>query len=344
MKASIIGATGYGGAELIRLLHQHPEVQICSIHSTSRQGDIASDSYPHLQDVISLDFEDITVERIAETADVVFTATPSGVSSRLVPKLMEADSKVIDLSGDFRLKNLESYESWYKKPASDQQWVDQAVYGLSEWNKSDIEHASLIANPGCYATAALLGLAPLIQKGWIDPASVIIDAKSGVSGAGRTASAAAHYPEMNDNFKIYKVNQHQHIPEIEQVMSGWNGQIQSITFSTHLVPMTRGIMATMYADVVQDISLEQLYTLYHSTYDDSFFVRLREENFPGTKEVYGSNFCDIALAFDVRTNRVMVVSVIDNIMKGASGQAVQNMNIMFGMDEKTGIDLLPVYP
>ncbi|MDY0396152.1 N-acetyl-gamma-glutamyl-phosphate reductase [Virgibacillus halophilus] len=344
MKAAIIGATGYGGAELIRILHQHPEVQIASIHSTSRQGNPAYASYPHLQDVLCLDFDDIATEHIMGTADVVFTATPSGVSSKLIPGLMKTDAKVIDLSGDFRIKNPESYEMWYKKPASDPQLVNDAVYGLSEWYQADIQQARLVANPGCYATAALLGLAPLIQKGWVDPASVIIDAKSGVSGAGRTQSAVAHFPEMNDNFKIYKVNQHQHIPEIEQVLSRWGGQMPPITFSTHLVPMTRGIMATIYANVAKETSLKQLYELYHQVYDNNYFVRLREHNFPGTKEVYGSNFCDIALAFDERTNRITIVSVIDNIMKGASGQAVQNMNIMFGLCEKTGLEFLPVYP
>jgi len=345
MNIAIIGATGYGGAELIRILHQHPEANIQSIHSSSQQGLPLHASYPHLQGAVDMKLDDIETGKIAKEADVVFTATPSGVSSKLIPQLREAGLKVIDLSGDFRLKNTETYESWYKKDAGDQQYIDEAVYGLTEWFDADIAEAGLIANPGCYPTATLLGLAPLVKNGLIDLNSIIIDAKSGVSGAGRSASAIAHFPEMNDNLKIYKVNEHQHIPEIEQTLRRWNENVGAVTFSTHLVPMTRGIMTTMYATAEKNTSARELYDLFKETYQDNYFVRIREQNaFPSTREVAGSNFCDIALAYDERTNRITIVSVIDNVMKGAAGQAVQNMNKIFGFEEHAGLQFLPVYP
>ncbi len=347
MKAAIIGATGYGGSELIRILHQHPEVSIDSIHSSSQQGVQIYESYPHLQDALNLQLDSIDTEKIANTADLVFTATPSGVSTKLVAELMNHNNnlKVIDLSGDYRLKDSKLYEQWYKKEPSDAYWLSKAVYGLTEWVDTDLTKANLISNPGCYSTAALLGLAPLVKQNLIDPNSIIIDGKSGVSGAGRSTSAVTHFPEMNENLKIYKVNEHQHIPEIEQALTGWNDAIGPVTFSTHLVPMTRGIMTTMYANATKETTLDQLHTLYKETYKDHYFVRVRDKGkFPSTKEVYGSNFCDISVSYDERTNRIMIVSIIDNVMKGAAGQAVQNMNKMLGLNEKTGLDFLPVYP
>ncbi|WP_099156866.1 N-acetyl-gamma-glutamyl-phosphate reductase [Virgibacillus ndiopensis] len=345
MKIAIIGATGYGGAELIRILNMHPEVSIHSIHSSSQQDKPIQKSYPHLESIVEQNLKGIDPEKIASDVELVFTATPSGISSKLVPKLMNKGLKVIDLSGDYRLKDTSVYTKWYKKEAGDEYWLQEAVYGLTEWIEEDIAEKKLIANPGCYPTAVLLGLAPLVKNNLIDPSSIIIDAKSGVTGAGRNASTITHYPEMNDNLKIYKVNEHQHTPEIEQVLSGWNAAVSPITFSTHLTPMTRGLMATMYANVTKEINIEQLVALYQDSYQDAFFVRVKEQGiFPSTKEVYGSNFCDISLDYDHRTNRVMVVSVIDNLMKGAAGQAVQNMNKMLGIDEKTGLHFVPVYP
>jgi len=345
MKISIIGATGYGGAELVRILHQHPETTIHSIHSSSQSGQQLYTSYPHFQDAVNMELEAIDPVKIANETDVVFAATPSGVSSKLIPQLMQAGAKVIDLSGDFRLKDSEAYESWYKKQPGDEHWVQEAVYGLTEWFADDIKDANLIANPGCYPTAALLGLAPLVKNNLIDLNSIIIDAKSGVSGAGRGTSPIAHFPEMNDNLKVYKVNEHQHIPEIEQTLGRFNSQTGPVSFTTHLVPMTRGIMTTIYANASEDLNINKLREIYGDTYNSNYFVRLRVPgNFPGTREVCGSNFCDIGLAYCERTNRITVVSVIDNVMKGASGQAVQNMNKRFGLDEKTGLDFLPIYP
>ncbi|ALX48452.1 N-acetyl-gamma-glutamyl-phosphate reductase [Lentibacillus amyloliquefaciens] len=345
MKAAVIGATGYGGAELIRLLQQHPSFTLHSFHSSSKEGESITASYPHLETVSGMELEAIDSEKIARDADVVFTATPSGVSSELVPELVNAGSRVIDLSGDFRLKDTKQYEQWYNKKAPDEAILENAVYGLTEWLEEDITEAQLISNPGCYPTAALLGLAPLLKQNIADPESIIIDAKTGVSGAGKKATPVTHFTEMNDNLKIYKVFAHQHTPEIEQEMARLNPEAGAVTFSTHLVPMTRGIMTTMYAQAPDGMTAKELTDLYQESYKDSYFVRVREEGtYPSTKEVYGSNFCDLSVTLDERTNRIMIVSVIDNLVKGASGQAVQNMNRMFGIDEKAGLAFAPVYP
>lgn len=346
IKVAIIGATGYGGAELIRILQRHPKVTVHSLHSSSQQGKNIANSYPHLYKLRDDVLEEIQIDEIAKDADVVFLATPSGVSSKLVPELMEYDVKVIDLSGDFRLKQPSAYEKWYKKEPPEQLWLDKAVYGLSEWvDVEKLKNTQLVSNPGCYPTAVLLGLAPLVQHQLIDTNSIIIDAKSGVSGAGRNPNLMTHFSETNENLKIYKVNEHQHIPEIEQTLKQWNEQVSAITFSTHLIPMTRGIMATMYANAASAIDIDKLFELYHESYKNDYFVRIREKGtYPSTKEVYGTNFCDISLAYDERTNRIMIVSVIDNLVKGAAGQAVQNMNKMLDIDEKTGLDFYPMYP
>lgn len=345
MKVAIIGATGYGGAELIRILQKHPHVSIHSIHASSLHGEPLTNSYPHMEKMIDDRLEDVNVDEIAAAVDLVFTATPSGVAAKLAPEFLARGVKVIDISGDFRITNKEAYEQWYKMEAADEALRKQAVYGLTEWVDTDLRDAQLIANPGCFPTAVLLGLAPLMKEQIVDPNSIIVDAKTGVSGAGKGLSAATHFSETNDNFKIYKVNEHQHTPEIEQTLHHWNEDAGAITFSTHMAPMTRGIMATMYATATKKISTTQLLELYQESYADDYFVRIRKEGtFPSTKEVYGSNFCDMSLQYDERTNRITVVSVIDNLVKGASGQAVQNMNKMLGIDEKTGIDFMPVFP
>ncbi|GAA0428156.1 N-acetyl-gamma-glutamyl-phosphate reductase [Lentibacillus halophilus] len=345
MKAAIIGATGYGGSELIRLLYSHPNVTLQSFHSSSQHGQPVMASYPHMQGMIGDDLEDIDPERMAQDVDVVFIATPAGVSTELVPEFMKHDTKVIDVSGDFRLKDTDTYERWYHKTAPDQNYVNQAVYGLTEWLDTDIKGTQLLSNPGCYPTAALLGLAPLVKEKRIDPNSIIIDAKTGVSGAGRKVSAASHFTETNDNLKIYKVLEHQHTPEIEMMLDAWSETKTAITFSTHLIPMTRGIMTTIYADAPDGMTARELFDLYQESYKDTYFVRVRKQGeYPTTKDVYGSNFCDISLSYDERTNRIMIVSVIDNLVKGAAGQAVQNMNRMFGLEETAGLDTMPMYP
>lgn len=345
MKTSIIGATGYGGVELLRLLAHHPHLEITSLHAFSQTGEPISNQYPHLQTIVNQSLEEIDTAAIGKKSELVFLATPPGVSKDLTPKLTKQGIKVIDLSGDFRIKDRDVYESWYKRPAAQTEELQEAVYGLSEWKKEEIQGAKVIANPGCYATAALLAAAPLMKEKIVEESSLIIDAKSGVSGAGKSPGNMTHFPEINDNLKIYKVHEHQHIPEIEQMLLEWNEHAKPITFSTHLIPITRGIMVTMYAQAKQAITSEMLQQLYKESYAHAPFVRVRNlGNYPSPKEVCGSNYCDIGTAYDERTGRITVVSVIDNLMKGAAGQAVQNANLLLGLEEKTGLDLVPMYP
>jgi len=342
---AIVGSTGYGGVELIRLLAAHPKAEVTSVISSSSAGELISDGYPHLTEICTDALDGVDPAVIKGKADIVFLATPAGVASKLAPSLLEAGLKVIDLSGDYRLKSREQYEVWYKKEAAEQRYIDQAVYGLSEIYGDQVRGASFISNPGCYPTATLLGLLPAIQEGYIDPATIIIDAKSGVSGAGRGANLGTHYAEVNENLTAYKLNKHQHVPEIEQTISDIAGKPVVTTFTTHLVPMTRGIMSTMYATVQGGKSTEDFISLYRNFYEGHRFVRIRKSgNWPSTKHVWGSNYCDIGFDVDARTGRVTVVSVIDNLVKGASGQAIQNLNLMMGWDETLGLNFVPAYP
>lgn len=344
MKAGIVGATGYGGAELIRILHSHPEITITALYTSSKEGSNVHSHYPHLTANIPLTLKKIDPATMSKETDVVFLAVPSGVAATLAPELLAEGCTVIDLSGDFRLKKTDDYEKWYKKPAAPKMWVDQACYSIPEFNRQQIRETRFISNPGCYPTATLLGLAPLANEKLITEGSIIVDAKSGISGAGQTATLGTIYSELNENLKIYKVNQHQHIPEIEQKLTEW-GYSSPITFSTHLVPMTRGIMATIYCSLDITMTEDDLLDVYSSYYENEPFVRVRNKGvFPATKEVYGSNFCDIGITIDPRTNRVTIVSVIDNLMKGAAGQAVQNANLLFGFEETSGLNFSPVYP
>lgn len=345
MKAAIIGGTGYGAIELIRFLHLHPHVEVTTIISRSSQGESISTIYPHLRDIVEIKLANLNIEELAETVDIVFFAAPPGVSKDILPDLVDKGMKCIDLSGDFRLSDPETYQEWYKISPAPASYLKEACYGLTEIYPEEIKKASFIANPGCYPTATLLGLMPVLKSGLVDPSSIIVDAKSGVSGAGRSASAMTHFSEMNENFKAYKLGQHKHIPEIEQLIHRESGQEANVTFTTHLVPMTRGIMATMYADLNNNQSTAELLAVYEEFYKKAPFVRIRPEGtWPSTREVYGSNYCDIGLYADARTNRLTIVSVIDNLVKGASGQAIHNMNVMFGWEETTGLKNIPVYP
>ena len=345
MRIGIVGATGYGGAELLRLLKNHPEVEDIHLYTSSKEGVHISESYPHLTDVYDISLQSFDPAVVSQESDLVFMATPPGVSAEHTQEIAKHGAKVIDLSGDLRLEDPKVYENWYKRTAAESETINQAVYGLSEWSHEAVSKASIISNPGCYPTASLLGLAPLVQQDLIEPHSIIIDAKTGTSGAGRSASMMTHFSEMNENFKIYQVNTHKHTPEIEQQLNRWNNKIGAITFQTHLVPMVRGIMATMYVQLKESYTQQQLLDLYNEIYAGKPFVRIRKEgNYPATKEVYGSNYCDIGLSYDERTGRATIVSVIDNMGKGAAGQAIQNMNVMNGWDEKTGLDVVPVYP
>jgi N-acetyl-gamma-glutamyl-phosphate reductase len=300
--------------------------------------------YPHLTHIFTDELAEIDAARIQQEADVVFIATPSGVSGKLVPQLMNGTLKIIDVSGDFRLATPELYTKWYGKQTAAQEYLDQAVYGLSEWNAEAIQSTTLLANPGCYPTATLLSLLPLVKDNLIDGKSIIVDAKSGVTGAGRSASLGTHFCEVNESISAYKVAKHQHTPEIEQTLTQFTGQDVLVSFTPHLVPMNRGILTTSYATIKEGVTAEQIAESYTQAYEGKPFVRLRPGAHPKTKEVYGSNYCDIAWHVDERTGRVIVLSVIDNMVKGAAGQAVQNMNLMFGLPETTGLKLTPVYP
>ncbi|QNG59605.1 N-acetyl-gamma-glutamyl-phosphate reductase [Bacillus sp. PAMC26568] len=347
MNVGIVGATGYGGNELYRLLTKHPKIEKCILYTSSSSGDGKAyrDSYPHLTEISQESLSIIDGKRIEEEVETLFLASPPGAAAELLRKINSNQVKIIDLSGDLRLKDSSLYEQWYKRQPADQKIVDQAVYGLAELNKQEIKNAAILSNPGCFPTASILGLAPAAAQSLIKESSIIIDAKTGVSGAGRKPGAAVHYAEINENLKIYKVNGHQHIPEIEQALHLLNENISTITFQTHLVPMTRGIMATIYVDLKEEMSSEQLLDCYQTFYRDSYFVRVRPlGEFPSTKEVYGSNYCDIGLSYDERTGRATIVSVIDNLMKGAAGQAVQNFNIMNGYEETLGLELAPIFP
>lgn len=343
MKVGIIGATGYGGLELIRFLHQHPFVENMTLFTSSNEGAIFSERFGHLMTIIDEPLQPIKDETLA-SLDVVFASTPSGVSSKLFPNLMNKGPKLIDLSGDFRLKNTDDYEKWYKKTAAPHEVIQQAAYGLSEWNKEAIYASPLIANPGCYPTATLLSLLPLLKEKLIDPSFIVVDAKSGISGAGNKPSHSTHFSEANEAFSIYKTNEHQHIPEIEQAISMFAGVDVSISFNTHLVPMTRGILTTSYAKVSEGITQKHLTNCLQDAYKDSPFVRVVEDaSSLSTNRVKGSNYCDILVKLDERTSRVTIVAVIDNLVKGAAGQAIQNMNIQMSLPESTGLNTIPLF-
>ena len=345
VRAAVVGSTGYGGIELVRLLHAHPRVGLASVMSSSQADAALSEAYPHVAGVADATLEAIDPARVRERADVVFLATPHGVSAQWAPKFAAEGLAVIDLSGDFRLKSAEAYRAYYGHEPADPVYVEKAVYGLPELFGQDIVEATFIANPGCYPTAAALAVAPLAAAGWIDPDSVIIDAKSGVSGAGRGLSLAVHFSEVNENVTAYKVNRHQHTPEIEQTIERLVGRPVAVTFTPHLVPMTRGILCTVYASLTERRTTEEAIELYRQYYEGRPFVRIRPPGrMPATKEVLGWNFCDIGLSVDARTCRVTVVSVIDNLVKGAAGQAVQNLNVMMGWDETEGLMFVPLYP
>jgi N-acetyl-gamma-glutamyl-phosphate reductase len=345
LRAAVVGSTGYGGVELIRLLESHPNVTVTSVISSSNAGSPIAEGYPHLTEIRTDLLDGIEVELIRSKADVVFLATPHGVSMKLAPEFLAAGLKVIDLSGDFRLKSGDVYREWYQHEPASQTDVDRAVYGLAEVYGAKVSGADFISNPGCYSTAALLGLYPAVQAGWVNPDSIIIDAKSGVSGAGRGLNLSAHFSEINENFKAYKLNKHQHTPEIEQVLSEAAGRPVITTFTPHLVPMTRGIMCTMYAAQSEKREAAQFVDLYRRFYEGRRFVRVRPAgHWPATKQVWGSNYCDIGFSADERTGRITIISVIDNLVKGAAGQAIQNLNLLMDWDETLGLQFTPVYP
>ena len=344
IRAGIIGATGYTGAELVRILTSHEKAEITSITSRQYKGEIFSDIYPSFRKTADIKIDEYNPEKIGDTCDVVFMALPHEVPMKLVPELLERGLRVIDLSADFRFSSRKSYEDYYC-PHESPEILNNSVYGLPEVYKDQIKNSFLVGNPGCYPTCSLLGLIPLLKSGAADFNDIIIDAKSGVSGAGRGLSYGSHFCEVNENFKAYKVAQHRHRPEIEEKIEKVCGGKSRITFTPHLIPAVRGMLATIYLKPFSDMAPENLKKLFVDFYKDSQFIRILPENeMPSIKNVAGTNYCDINLTYDTNSQRIIVVSVIDNLMKGASGQAVQNMNIMFDLEENLGLSntALPV--
>jgi N-acetyl-gamma-glutamyl-phosphate reductase len=345
IKVGIIGSTGYTGAELVRFLSRHPQVKLVAVTSQSYIGKELTEVYPHLNRYSELICEEQDIPKLAKECDVIFTALPHGLSMDVVAEAAARGKKVIDLGADFRFDNQEIYEEWYKVNHTVPKLLKEAVYGLPEIHKKKIIKANIIGNPGCYPTSIILGMAPLLKNKLIEIDTIIADSKSGVSGAGRGLNLGAHYAECNDSIKAYNIGVHRHTPEIEQELGKLAENELRINFTPHLTPMTRGILSTVYSKLKTDISTEQLIEVYREFYEEKFFVRILPKGvLPQTKWVYGSNFCDIGLAVDPRTGRVIVCSAIDNLVKGASGQAIQNMNLIFGLPENTGIDQAPLFP
>jgi N-acetyl-gamma-glutamyl-phosphate reductase len=347
IKAAIIGATGYAGQELLRLLSRHPKVEVVSVGSRSYAGQPLKEVYPLYEHISEANCSSHSLEELSEMADVVFLALPHGIASQQVTPDVLKKTKVVDLGADFRLKDLNIYEQWYQVEHHGQAVMNEAVYGLAELHREAIKQARLIGNPGCYTTCSILTLAPLVQAGIIDVDSIIIDAKSGVTGAGRTDQLPYMFCECTESIKPYKVASHRHTPEIEQELGVLCHQPIQLLFTPNLVPMNRGILAVCYArlnEAGKAMSEEGISQIYRDFYHNEYFVRLTEGRIPDTKWVKGTNFCDIGVKIDKRTNRVIAMGAIDNLIKGAAGQAVQNMNLMFDLPEKTGIDLVSDYP
>ena len=345
LKIAIVGASGYTGLELIRILHCHPEVAVTCLTSEQSAGKRISDVFPTLRGRCELVLENLEPVRVAEKADIIFTALPHKAAMEVVPTFLELGKKVIDLSADYRLSDPAVYGQWYE-PHLNPTNLKKAVYGLPEIRRNRIKAAKLVANPGCYPTSIILGLAPLLKKGLIDLSSIIADSASGVTGAGRSAKVDSLYCEVNEGYKAYGVGGvHRHTPEIEQELSLLAGEPLKITFTPHLAPMDRGILSTIYATPATPVSNEMLAELYLDFYESEPFVRiLTNGNLPSTAFVRGSNSCDIAPLVDARTGRIIIVSAIDNLVKGASGQAVQNMNLLCGFPETAGLEGLALFP
>ena len=344
MKVGILNVTGYAGVELARILHRHPEVQITAVTGRSAAGKKLAEVFPHLSEI------DITItEEVTESVDVVFSALPHAASAARLEQALQSGIKAIDISADFRLKDLDEYQSWYKIEHPCPQYLEEAVYGLPELHRDEVAAANLVANPGCYPTAAILGLAPAVEAGIIEP-DVVVDAKSGVSGAGRGFSLTTHYSEVNENVLAYSVDGHRHLPEITQELGAIDEDAQlRLTFLTHLIPMTRGILASCYAPLTEDAvanglaSRERVRELYQDYYADAPFAKVVDAP-PMTKHTLGNNDCVIFPTVDTRANRLIVVSCLDNLVKGAAGQAIQNMNLMFDLPERQGLEQLALYP
>lgn len=347
LRVGIGGASGYAGGELVRLLLQHPDVQIAYLSSHTYAGKSIGTVFAGLLSYHLPPLEEFDVERATQKTDILFLAGETGFAMQVAEPLLDAGVRLIDLSADFRLRDPAVYARWYKREHSAIPLLDEAVYGLPELvAHSQLREARLVANPGCYPTAVALALAPVLTQGWVETDSLVIDAKSGVSGAGRSKFGLDyHFAELNESMRAYGVPTHRHTPEIEQMLSEVVGRTITVTFTPHLIPITRGILCTAYARLSRDLSAQELTRHYRQFYQDKTFVVVRDAgDFPATKQVAGTNYCHISLTVDDRTGRLVVSSVIDNLVKGAAGQAVQNMNLMLGMVESRGLELPPLFP
>ncbi len=345
IKTAVIGATGYAGEELTRLLYAHPEASVEVLTSKSYCNEAFSDIYASFNHVSCQVLREDELDEISKKVDVIFVALPHGIASKKITSEILENCKVIDLGADFRLKDKDVYEKWYNTEHFSPKLLSEAVYGLCEIHRDEIKNARLVANPGCYTTTSILSLYPVVREGLIDIDSIVIDAKSGVSGAGRGVSLGVHYCETNENIKAYKIASHRHTPEIEQELSFAAKQDITLTFTPHLTPMNRGILATIYAKLKPDVDYETVKSVYIKYFGDEYFVRLLNKgHFPETKWVKGSNFIDIGFEVDERCNRLVILGALDNLVKGAAGQAVQNMNLMFGLKETAGLDYAGIMP
>ena len=342
LKVAILGGSGYTGLELLRILSRHKGVEVGSVTSRQHSGKYVMEVFPQLKGYYDgLKFVDPSVF-FSIDAELFFCALPHGSSMEVAPPLMKKGKRIVDLSADFRIKDIKVYEKWYGKHKS-KELLKKAVYGLPELYREKIKNASLVANPGCYPTGAILSLAPLVKSGVIDTGSIIIDSKSGVSGAGRTPSLDTSFVEVEQGFKAYKVASHRHTPEMEEILGDIAKREINVTFTPHLLPVARGILTTAYATLKKPLLTRELLKLYAAYYKNEPFIRVcKEETFPNIKDVRGSNYLSVGLKADKRTKRVVIISAIDNLVKGASGQAVQNMNIMCGFDEKEALDAVPL--
>ena len=347
IKVGIIGATGYAGNELVRLLLGHKDAEIVWLGSRSYIDQNYSEEYRNMFKLVDAKCMDDNMEQLANEVDVIFTATPQGLCASLVNDEILSKTKIIDLSADFRLKDVNVYEQWYKLEHKAPQYIDEAVYGLCEINRDKVsKDTRIIANPGCYTTTSILTLYPMVKEGIINPDTIIIDAKSGTSGAGRGAKVANLFCEVNESMKAYGVGTHRHTPEIEEQLGYACGRDDlKLIFTPHLVPMNRGILVTAYANLAKDVTYEDVKAAYDKYYDKEYFVRvLPKDVCPETRWVEGSNFVDIGFKIEPRTNRLIMMGALDNLVKGAAGQAVQNMNLLFGLPENEGLQLAPMFP
>ena len=345
IKVGIIGATGYAGGELVRILMGHKHAEIKWYGSRSYIDKKYCEVYQNMFQIVDAVCMDDNMKALADEVDVIFTATPQGLCASLIDEEILSKVKVIDLSADFRIKDVETYEKWYGIEHKSPQFIEEAVYGLCEINREDVKHARLVANPGCYPTCSTLSVYPLAKEGLIDMSTVIIDAKSGTSGAGRGAKVDNLYCEVNENIKAYGVAVHRHTPEIEEQLGYAAGENVLLNFTPHRVPMNRGILVTAYAALKKTVTYEEVKAIYDKYYQKEKFVRVLEKDVcPQTKWVEGSNYVDVNFKIDERTNRIIMMGAMDNLVKGAAGQAVQNMNLMFGLPETTGLELVPMFP